>query len=425
MLNKVIEFLLSFIEEHWIWLLLVTIILLITLIYQRKMFSIYFRKYKWEILVFSISIFFFGAIIINQSWVDIQLHCYGLSEYLDKGLFPGYPLYFFMVYALSGFQNNSTLFIISSGILLSSIFTLKYYAIKQYLQVKKVFSSEHIVFFLCFIGVIFYSAKEQYIGKYSLTCFHNSTSIPLLPISIFMLIYTIQYLENESNLSLSIKLIVLSILSMLVKPSFMMIYLPVLFLFIITTQHKKIFNSTLIFIPCMLILALEYFFIFSSEQGTIVDPELKNSIALGWLDVWNQNSPSFFQKAIDVLMPIIFPIIYLVYTPQLRKHLELKFLFCMYIFSFFLANVIYEDGNRMLDGNFMWHLHLINVLLFLYCARDWLVNRLSFSSFTNKLFFTIILIHVIFGFLAMYNFISFGMRYDQWSDVQKVIHSIF
>ena len=140
MLNKVIEFLLSFIEEHWSWLLLVTIILLITLIYQRKIFSIYFRKYKWEILVFSISIFFFGAIIINQSWVDIQLHCYGLSEYLDKGLFPGYPLYFFMVYALSGFQNNSTLFIISSGILLSSIFTLKYFAIKQYLQVKKVFS---------------------------------------------------------------------------------------------------------------------------------------------------------------------------------------------------------------------------------------------------------------------------------------------
>ena len=79
----------------------------------------------------------------------------------------------------------------------------------------------------------------------------------------------------------------------------------------------------------------------------------------------------------------------------------------------------------MLDGNFMWHLHLINVLLFIYCTRDWLVNRLNFSSFTNKLFFIIILIHVIFGFLAMYNFISFGMRFDQWFDVQKAIHSIF
>lgn len=403
---------------------MITIFVLIILIRFRMMISRYIQKYKWEILVFSISMLFFGYIIINQSWVDIQLHCYALSEYLNKGSFPGYPLYFFLIYALSGFQNNSTLFIISSAILLSSIFVLKYYAIKQYFQIKKVFSSELIIFFLCFIGVIFYSAGEQYIGKHSLTCFHNSTSIPLLPISILMLMYSINYLEDKSDPKLILKLILLSSISMLIKPSFMLVYLPVFILFVLIMRENKITEVIIIFLPSIIILALEYLFIFNTEQvlNSNINQNLDNSIALGWLDVWHQKSPSIFQKSIDILLPIIFPVIYLIHRPQVRKCLEFKFLFFLYIFSFFFANIIYEDGNRMLHANFMWHIHIINILLFLYCVRDWLENKLNFSNFTNKLFRVIILIHVIFGFLAMYNFIFHGMRYKQWFDPQRIIN---
>ena len=422
MIYKIIEFLSIYLQENWNWLLLITTFLLIILIHFRMIIGKSIRKYKWEILVFSTSILFFGSIIINQSWVDIQLHCYNLSEYLNKGSFPGYPLYFFLIYALSGFQNNSTLFIISSGIVLSSIFVIKYYAIKQYFQIKKVFPSELMIFFLCFIGVIFYSAEEQYIGKHSLTCFHNSTSIPLLPISILMLMYSINYFKNESDLNLTLKLILLSSISMLIKPSFMMIYLPVFFLFILITRSNKILKSILIFLPCLIILALEYFFIFATEQGSVIDPKINNSVAFGWFDVWTIKSPSFGYKVIDVLMPIIFPIIYLIYWPNARKGIEFKFLLSLFIFSLFFANIIHEDGSRLLHGNFMWHLHIINVLLFLYCARDWLVNRLNFSYFTNKLFRAIILIHVMFGFLAMYNFIFHGMHYNQWFDPRRIIN---
>ena len=424
MIYKIIEFLSIYLQENWSWLLVLTTFLLIILIRFKIIIGRSIRKYKWEILVFSTSILFFGSIIINQSWVDIQLHCYALSDHLNKGSFPGYPLYFFLLYALSGFQNNSTLFIISSGILLSSIFVLKYYAIKHYFQLKKVISTELIIFFLCFIGVIFYSAGEQYIGKHSLTCFHNSTSIPLLPISILLLIYSIKYLEKESDSRLTIKLILLSSISMLIKPSFMMIYLPIFFLFILITRSNKILKSILIFLPCLIILALEYFFIFATEQSSVIEPKLNNSVAFGWFDVWTIKSPSFGHKVIDVLSPIIFPIIYLIYRPNARKGIEFKFLLSLFIFSLFFANIIYEDGNRLLHGNFMWHLHIINVLLFLYCARDWLVNRLNFSYFTNKLFSAIILIHVMFGFLAMYNFIFHGMRYNEWFDLQRIINSL-
>lgn len=422
MIYKIIEFLSIYLQENWNWLLLITTFLLIILIHFRMIIGKSIRKYKWEILVFSTSILFFGSIIINQSWIDIQLHCYNLSEYLNKGSFPGYPLYFFLIYALSGFQNNLTLFIISSGIVLSSIFVIKYYAIKQYFQIKKVSPYELMIFFLCFIGVIFYSAEEQYIGKHSLTCFHNSTSIPLLPISILMLMYSINYFKNESDLNLTLKLILLSSISMLIKPSFMMIYLPVFFFFILITRSNKILKSILIFLPCLIILALEYFFIFATEEGSFIDPKINNSVAFGWFDVWNIKSPSFGYKVIDVLMPIIFPIIYLIYRPNARKGIEFKFLLSLFIFSLFFANIIHEDGSRLLHGNFMWHLHIINVLLFLYCARDWLVNRLNFSYFTNKLFRAIILIHVMFGLLAMYNFIFHGMRYNEWFDPQRIIN---
>jgi hypothetical protein len=84
--------------------------------------------------------------------------------------------------------------------------------------------------------------------------------------------------------------------------------------------------------------------------------------------------------------------------------------------------MIYEDGSRMLHGNFMWHIHIINILFFLYCVRDWLENKLNFSNFTNKLFRVIIFIHVIFGFLAMYNFIFHGMHYNEWFDPRRIIN---
>jgi len=424
MIYKIIEFLSIYLQENWNWLLLITTFLLIILIHFRMIIGKSIRKYKWEILVFSTSILFFGSIIINQSWVDIQLHCYNLSESLNKGSFPGYPLYFFLIYALSGFQNNSTLFIISSGIVLSSIFVIKYYAIKQYFQIKKVFSSELMIFFLCFIGVIFYSAEEQYIGKHSLTCFHNSTSMPLLPISILMLMYSIKYLKNGSDLNLRLKLIALSSISMLFKPSFMFIFLPVFILFLLIMKKNKIIEALIIFLPSIIILALEYLFIFASEQvpTNSIDSDIDNGIAFGWLDVWHQKSPSYLQKAIDILMPIIFPLIYLYYRPQARKHLEFKFLLVLLISSFFFANMIYEDGSRMLHGNFKWHIHIINILFFLYCVRDWLENKLNFSNFTNKLFRVIIFIHVIFGFLAMYNFIFHGMHYNEWFDPRRIIN---
>ncbi len=419
LIHKIIEFLSVAFQENWLWIIILTILSLVIIRRFKKIIFRFIQRYKWEISVFSITIFFFGSIIINQSWVDVQLHCYNLSECLEKGSFPGYPLYFFMLYALSGFKNDTTLFIISSGVLLSFLFVFKYYTIKQYFKVKQVVNAEAIIFLLCFISVIFYSASEQYIGKYSLTCFHNSTSIPLLPLSILIILYSVKYLKNESDSKLTINLFLCSSISMLIKPSFMMIYLPVFFLFILIKKSDKILNSILIFLPCIIILALEYFFIFATEQDATIESQLNNGIAFGWLDVWNKWSPSFDQKLIDVLMPIIFPVIYLISNPNARKGIEFNFLLFLFIFSFLFANIIYEDSNRLLHGNFMWHLHIINVLLFLYCVRDWLMNKSNFSSLINRSYLVIIVIHAMFGLLSMCNFVLHGMRWSEWFDVHN------
>jgi hypothetical protein len=365
---------------------------------------------------------FFGAIIVNQSWVDIQLHCYILSEHLNEDTFPAYPLYYFLIYTLSGFSSNSSLLIIASGILLSAIFVFKYYSFQHYFREEK--ENSFILFLLCFVGVIFFWADYQYIGKYSLTSWHNSTSIPLIPLSVFLLSYTTSFFKEEVNTTTVRKLILLSCVSMLIKPSFMMVYLPVFYVFVLAFKSDYFIKSVFIFLPCMLVLALEYLFIFSSGQSSEALSQNQNNVALGWLDVWNFHSPTLTQKGIDLIMPIIFPILYLATNSRARKGFEIKFISTLFIFSFILANALYEDGSRMNDGNFIWHVHIVNILLFIYCTRDWLMNKKSYSALKNRFYLSLIVLHVCFGFLAMYNFITFGMNYNKWFDLHQLISYI-
>lgn len=423
LLHKILAYLNSIFSDYWLLLTVISIGLFFVSFRLRKQIMSFLYNYRWQCLIFSIGIIFFGLIIINQSWVDIQLHCYILSDHLNEGTFPAYPLYYFLIYALSGFSSNSTLLIIASGTLLSAFFVFKYHSFQHYFKAEK--ENSFILFLLCFVGVIFYWADYQYIGKYSLTSWHNSTSIPLIPLSVFLLSYTISFLkEKEVNTSLIRKLILFSCISLLIKPSFMMVYLPVFYVFVLAYKSNYFIKSIMIFLPCILVLALEYLFIFSSGQTSEVMNQDQNSIALGWLNVWNYHSPSLTQKGVDLIMPIVFPILYLTTNPKAIKGIEIKFIGALFIFSIVLANVLYENGSRMNDGNFIWHVHIVNLLLFIYCTRDWLINKKSYSSSKNKIYMSIIVLHVCFGFLAMYNFINFGMNYNKWLDLHHLISYI-
>ena len=335
----------------------------------------FFRKNLFAIVYFVVSTGIFFLIFKLGIGTDLSNHIRIFEEYLKHGYFPIPPLYYLTIYLVS-------LVIPVYPLILASIFVLavfsllKFIAVRNYLKqglphLPNLFVS-FFVFTLMFLGPViipFFNNQFLSVGKFSSTIWHNSTTIFVFPFCIWLFIVSLTYLKKP-GLNVSAKLIFISLIIILAKPSFLfsfVIAFPLICL--LKFKFKKwFFFSLLLSLIIVVALAIEQRILYNNNP----------------LDkLWYQGEPSkiiiapfkvwlVFAKypIVNILSSFLFVIGFIILKFKFIKHnLEIIYALSLLCISLIIYFTLAESGPRFMDGNFYWQIPVSLLIVYMVMIK--------------------------------------------------------
>lgn len=239
---------------------------------------------------------------------------------------------------------------------------------------------------LCNIAMPFFvraAHYQRYIGYQSATIWHNSTYLcmKLCGIAAFTLYLK---LEGKYREGLSVKewlsLAGAFVLTSAVKPSFLMVFAPVMAIYLLAdllhkVRFSKIFLFGLTVIPSLLVILWQNMVLFGAETGNGIEVRFGYTLTLH----------SLHPKA-TLLLSIAFPLFVLLFLwKELFK--DKWYLFSWLVWGMGLMQVTFlsESGTRARDGNFMWGYSFCIFLIMVFSVKKMLeVFRKPSGIFLNK-----------------------------------------
>jgi hypothetical protein len=340
------------------------------------------RKEEFSVLAFSLSFYTFIILYVNT---DIQIHLnqidrinYGSIDY------PPNFLFYFLVNMLSGFTSNPAIMMISAVFLLSLATTAKYTITKKilnkWLWKDKTFllptnakmTIYSFLLFFCFAIPDFYNffvLKTMYTGRFVSMVWHNSTCILVFPFALLLFDRQLNYftcypLSSKKELFFIYFLILINIL---IKPSFIFVYLPGTFLIILTQKAKLHLDQYLKLssplIVASLFILIQFFLIYKTQLGSIQAESSEIAISLPF-ELLSKSIPVWYIP-ISILMSFLFPIIMVCTFPRILSYLPFKYAAYMTVCGIIIFSFVKEIGPRENHGNFYWQTVICTYLLFL------------------------------------------------------------
>lgn len=219
---------------------------------------------------------------------------------------------------------------------------------------------------------------RHYIGYQNASIWHNSTYICMKVVSVFVLWYFLK-LMNTYKTKLGLKqwiiFTVLVALSTGIKPSFLMVFAPVMAIMLLIdwikgTKFSKVFLFGLTVIPSLLIILWQNVVLFGSDTG--------NSFIIKPFYTLAQRSDN---PKIALLFSVLFPfVIGLFHIKDLWKDKLYLGSLLVWGFGFLEVFLFVESGTRSKDANFMWGYSISLFVLFTISLIRW------FRDLKNKEF---------------------------------------
>lgn len=375
-----------------------------------------FDRYDIFFLIFytfiSSAVFFY--ILYKQIPTDIGAHTQILLQFLEEGSFPTPPVYYALVYGFHFLLPYKEGFGLAAWAVLTAAAFLKYIWTLRYL--KKYCSeinSEYLnsialgLMFFAPITLIAYEGDYWYLGKFTSLIWHNSTSLLSLPFCILLFYFTVQYLESRKQDWLW-KLLGISVLIILIKPSFIFAFLPAFPLAILIIDKKwsaDVLKSLAVGIPLVVLIMVEKIFIYNISP---IDSHLETGILTGVgirpFYVWLYYSEFLVW---DVVSSFLFPFFFIVfYFKQLIKDPHAVFSALLIVIALLIYFTVVETGARMMDGNFFWQVILTLFMGYLVLCKHLLINYFGENpifvvrqglTLKNKFLLVLFFLHVIGG----------------------------
>jgi hypothetical protein len=377
----------------------------------------YIAKNIEYIILFIFSVFVY-AYLVKYVYTDIRAHVdkvISINE--NQSSYPGNFLFYFFVNLFSGFTNNKYLMLGVAILMLSLATVCKYFLSKLVIQNLNISINKNKNIYLILIGLFFcfaipdpYSVfvlKKMYLGKIVPTVWHNSTTILLFPFAILLFWKQVEVLgkHNKTTLKQILIINILVILNIIIKPSFIITYIPITFLFLLykmktLSMRKFILNLTPLITGTLIILT-QYIYIYITQKGLFQSEPSQVSFSLPF-EVFSVFIPIWFIP-ISFFLSLMLPIFTMILYKEILKYKPFNYALCLTIFGLLISIFIKETGPRFGHGNFLWQNVICSFLLFLstlsFLAPKFL-NKKTKSKKT-KLLMVIFFIHGFSGILYL------------------------
>jgi len=363
----------------------------------------------------------FWQIIHKDIATDIQSHSLHTINYLKAGMFPIPPLYFACIYAFSGFSTDVKVLNEVAIYILAICFFLKYWYSNRliqsnYIEEKSVATKQElqlITFLVLFAAPLVESFAHErlFLGKMASNVWHNSTSIAVMPFVVLLFHQSIKFIKN-SQISTSniVYILVLSIVNLLIKPSFLFAFVPAFSLILLIKygiKHKKFWVGLGIATLVFLTIIIEYYLIYEMNiYGKLYNTGSKAEIVIRPFYILALNSQNI---PIDIYLSLLFPIICVVFfEKEIKQNTILQYTLWLFAFAFIIGMLLAESGSHASHGNLYWQVILVNYLLFLVFA-SFAYNRIKmwgFNDYKSLILIVAFTWHVLSGWVYMHHIVT-------------------
>ncbi|APD05857.1 hypothetical protein UJ101_00305 [Flavobacteriaceae bacterium UJ101] len=370
-----------------------------------KKYSIYIESIFVFLLFFIFYSFFYYRI-----GSDVRTHIdsiYAIN--LNEIKYPPNFLFYFLINLLSAFSNKYHLIIINGVLLLSISWVFKYILSKYILkELLKDIIKNDLYYILMAMSLLFVFSLHDinllrgsyYLSRFTPNVYHNSTIIFLTPIAI--IIFWKQYLiiiNKDKSIKSILILSLLIIISLLIKPSFFLCYLPATGLFILLEFRKNIFKNISYFIPMIIgamVLLLQTILIYIYQIGSLNNED--SYLKIGLFDFWNLMKYSSYYFPVSIFFSLLFPwILCFFYGGKIKNKKLYLYTILLNVFAFLIFILISEGGPRSTHGNFYWQIVITTYLLFLVSLSESLRRFIIDKTVKAKYINYIYIAHVLSG----------------------------
>jgi hypothetical protein len=366
-----------------------------------------------SMLIFSFSALVFHFILYNTS-NDITDHLVHVKNLVEGRA--DYPVHFgfFLVvkFCFEAFDIN----LINLGIIILAFSN----ALKYFISKKIIFSYEPnlktklfnknslltLALFFCFAIPDPYSIfvlGQLSVGKFIPIVWHNSTLTFVFPFAILLFWVQLKVLDSK-ELVTKFQILILSILvilNIIIKPSFVMVYIPVTFIFLVKKFRYRM-NSEFFYnlIPVALggfAIMAQSILIFQFQSGNI--HEVPSGIGIcepfkiirHWVPLW--------YIPIGFILSFLFPLLTALTYREIFEEISFRFASYLVIAGIIIGAFVFETGPRMFHGNFLWQNVICAYLLFISTFIFFVKNILIKTKWSrkDKLIICALTLHVISG----------------------------
>ena len=273
-----------------------------------------------------------------------------------------------------------------------------------------------VVIYMMFFGPLYFNSfsKNYYLGQGTFNTWHNPTnnSVKFISLIIFFLfVYVFNLRESkkvsvfgtswDNKIALNIMIGVLTLISVLVKPSFFQVMAPtvaIVYLIDLIQKRKSLLyyiKNGFVFLPACGLILYQMMIQFFTED------KIRGGVEIALFDVWRYYSPNVL---ISIILAIAFPIfVLLICYKGFFKNKYLTTAFIFYGVSAIEFAAFAEISGRY-SANFIWGMNLAIGILFLSSIFKFLdyciINQNSDKKVVNGCVFigyTLLSLHFLWG----------------------------
>jgi hypothetical protein len=341
-----------------------------------------FTRNQVMLVLFYVSVFLMMFFLTShqlsanyKSGLDLLSHIFFVEKIFDGEVYIPHPLWHLSVHYMKYITLNEkcAASLVSVGYVVLWVYIVQ--NVYTFLIGKERNTSYTVLFLsiIFIIGPAYIHSFSKYIvtGTGSPNIWHNITLFAVKPFALLTLFFTVLGLEKK-KLSYYVIGFISLFLSIFAKPSFVIVFLPALALFILV--KKTYSKENLLY---FMILSLMSVSVLGYQFTHTYGGEGNGAIIIDVLGVWSRYSPNVL---VSIILALMFPLVYSITNIKhvLRNNYIILTWFITFI-SIIYAAVFAESGPRYNHGNFFWSYMISLSLLYVFTIADYFKHHGSIN----------------------------------------------